>query len=125
MKRTRPVQVALVGGLVVAGVLALNGTQPTAKPVVGHLYQAVDFNPDPDVFETALAAMEAKVELGNGVTATAQTFNGTIPGPEFRLKVGDRVIVHFTYNLPIPASIHWDGSTSRTRATERELSRTG
>ena len=109
MKRTRPVQVVLVGGLVVAGILALSGPQPTAKPVVGHLSQAVDFNRDPDVFETALVAMEAKVDLGNGVTATAQTFNGMIPGPEFRLKVGDRVIVHFTNNLPIPASIHWHG----------------
>jgi len=109
IKPTRALQIALVGGLVVAGILALNGPQPTAKPVVGHLYQAVDFNPDPDVFETALVAMEARVDLGNGVTATAQTFNGTIPGPEFRLKVGDRVIVHFTNNLPISASIHWHG----------------
>ena len=33
------------------------------------------------------------------MTANALTFNGTIPGPTFRLKVGDTVIVHFENDL--------------------------
>jgi FtsP/CotA-like multicopper oxidase with cupredoxin domain len=108
-KRTYRLPLAVIVGLVLIGMLALSGSQPIAKPVVGNLPQAVDFNPHPDIFETALVAMEAQVDLGNGVVATAQTFNGTVPGPEIRLKVGDKVIVHFTNNLPIPASIHWHG----------------
>jgi FtsP/CotA-like multicopper oxidase with cupredoxin domain len=108
-RRTYGLPLALVGGVVLVGTLALNGSPPVAKPVVGNLAQAVDLNPHPDIFETALVAMETQVDLGNGLIATAQTFNGTVPGPEIRLKVGDKVIVHFTNNLPIPASIHWHG----------------
>ena len=32
-----------------------------------------------------------------------------VPGPAFTLKLGDRVIVHFTNLLPEPSSIHWHG----------------
>ena len=49
------------------------------------------------------------MDLGNGLIARAQTFNGTVPGPAFNLKLGDRVIVHFTNLLPEPSSIHWHG----------------
>jgi FtsP/CotA-like multicopper oxidase with cupredoxin domain len=33
----------------------------------------------------------------------------TIPGPLIRAHVGDRVIVHFTNDLPQPSTIHWHG----------------
>ena len=36
--------------------------------------------------------------------------SGTIPGPEFRLNVGDRVIVHFENHLNAGGTgIHWHG----------------
>jgi FtsP/CotA-like multicopper oxidase with cupredoxin domain len=108
-KRTYPLPLAVMGALILVGALVLSGSPPVANPAVGIPPQAVDLNPDPTIFETALVATEAQVDLGRGVLATAQTFNGTVPGPEFRLKVGDHVIVHFTNNLPIPASIHWHG----------------
>src|SRR5262245_18486971 len=66
---------AVVIGLVLFWILAFSGSQPTAKTVVGQILQADDFNAAPDIFETALVAMEAQVDLGNGVVATAQTFN--------------------------------------------------
>jgi len=96
----------LAVSLVLAGTVTLNGSPPEGE---GNLPAAVDLNPDPNIFETALVAMEALVDLGNGVVANAFTFNGIVPGPEIRLKVGDKLIVHFTNNLPIPASIHWHG----------------
>ena len=37
------------------------------------------------------------------------TFNGQVPGPLFRLKVGDTVIVHFENNAGHPTGIHWHG----------------
>jgi FtsP/CotA-like multicopper oxidase with cupredoxin domain len=37
------------------------------------------------------------------------TFNGTVPGPEIRLKVGDTVIVHFENHIGHPTGIHWHG----------------
>jgi len=92
--------------------------------------QVVDSNADPSIVETFIVADEATVDIGNGVTAHAMTFKscaaldvtctakvGTIPGPEFRLKVGDRVIVHFVNNLNASgltpeanvSGIHWHG----------------
>jgi FtsP/CotA-like multicopper oxidase with cupredoxin domain len=99
----------LVVSLTVVGMLTLSGAPLMAGEGSNHLPRAVDLNSDPDIFETNLVAQEAEVDLGNGLLARAQTFNGTVPGPEFKLKLGDRVIVHFTNRLPEPSSIHWHG----------------
>ena len=69
-----------------------------------------DTNPHPTIFETTIVADEATIDVGNGVTAQAQAFNGTVPGPEFRLNVGDTVIVHFENRLGDEVTgIHWHG----------------
>jgi len=109
-KRRYVLPLVLIVSLVLGATLTMNGPAPMASDEgQGNLPQAVDVNPDPDVFETFLVAMEAPVDLGNGVVATALTFNGIVPGPEIRLKVGNKVIVHFTNNASIPLSIHWHG----------------
>ncbi len=82
---------------------ATSGGSPYEVP------QVVDTNPDPNIVETTITAMGAMVDLGNGVMASALTFNGQLPGPEFRLKVGDRVIVHFQNNAGHATGIHWHG----------------
>jgi FtsP/CotA-like multicopper oxidase with cupredoxin domain len=97
----------LASGLVL---IAVTGSgQIRVGRMQANLPRAVDMNPDPDVFETVIAAMEATVDLGDGLLANAYTYNGTVPGPEFHFKVGDRVIVHFVNFLPEPSSIHWHG----------------
>ena len=53
--------------------------------------------------------MVAKVDLGNGQSVEAWTYNGGLPGPLIRTKVGDRLIVHFTNRLPAPTTVHWHG----------------
>jgi len=70
-----------------------------------------DTNPDPNIVETTIIADETLgVSIGGGVTANVYTYNGTIPGPEFRLTVGQRVIVHFENHLASePTGIHWHG----------------
>jgi FtsP/CotA-like multicopper oxidase with cupredoxin domain len=101
--------------VLIAGVLLATTLTQKERPLLasdngqGNLPEAGDINPDPNIFETFLVAMESPVDLGNGVTATTMTFNGIVPGPLIRVKVGDKIIVHFTNNLPIPASIHWHG----------------
>jgi FtsP/CotA-like multicopper oxidase with cupredoxin domain len=69
----------------------------------------VDTNPDPHIVETTLTAEAATVDVGNGLMAHAWTYNGSVPGPTFHLKVGDTVIVHFHNDLPEPNAIHWHG----------------
>lgn len=82
---------------------ATSGGDPYAVPDV------VDTNPDPNVVETSITAQLATVDIGNGVKANAETYNGTIPGPTFHLKVGDTVIVHFKNDMPTETGIHWHG----------------
>jgi FtsP/CotA-like multicopper oxidase with cupredoxin domain len=83
--------------------IATSGTSPYEVPVV------VDVNPDPNIVETTIVAQPAAIDIGNGVLASVLTFNGTVPGPEFRLKVGDTVIVHFENNIAHNTGIHWHG----------------
>ena len=76
----------------------------------GNLRAATDLNPDPNILEVELVAKQVPVDLtGDGLIANAYTFNGSTPGPELRVKVGDLVIVHFTNQLPEPINIHWHG----------------
>src|SRR5215813_4191543 len=73
------------------------------------LREAVDLNPDPKIVEINLDARVAPVEVTPGVRADAWTYDGGIPGPLIRARVGDRVIVHFTNHLPKPTTVHWHG----------------
>jgi FtsP/CotA-like multicopper oxidase with cupredoxin domain len=82
---------------------ATSSGDPYATPSV------VDTNPDPNIVETSLTAQTATVDIGGGVTAHAETLNGSIPAPTFHLKVGDTVIVHFQNNLGVGMAIHWHG----------------
>ena len=72
------------------------------------LPEVPDTNPDSQVVEVNLEARVAPVELG-GRMVDAWTYNGGIPGPLIRVKVGDRLIVHFTNHLPDPTTVHWHG----------------
>jgi FtsP/CotA-like multicopper oxidase with cupredoxin domain len=68
-----------------------------------------DLNPDPRILEITLEAKVAPLTFYPGTTTPAWTYDGGIPGPLIRLKVGDRLIVHFTNKLPEPTTIHWHG----------------
>jgi len=105
-------------------VSATSGGDPYSVPLVN------DTNPDPNIVETTLIAEERSVEIGNGVTAQAQTFNGEIPGPTFKLKVGDTVIVHYENHLSRESGIHWHGielanSVDGTPFTQNQVSSGG
>src|SRR5262245_63635213 len=73
------------------------------------LVEARDTNPDPKVVEIELTSRIADVEVAPGRRVQAWTYDGGIPGPLIRAHVGDRVIVHFTNDLPHPTTIHWHG----------------
>ena len=92
-----------------APALATSSGDPYSVPPV------VDTNPDPAIVETTIVAEGAVVDVGkkdavgNAILASVLTFNGSIPGPEFRLHVNDTVIVHFENHLGHPTAIHWHG----------------
>jgi FtsP/CotA-like multicopper oxidase with cupredoxin domain len=68
-----------------------------------------DLNPDPDILEIELEAVIREMEILPGKMTPVWTYNGVLPGPLIKAKVGDRVIVHFKNNLPESTSIHWHG----------------
>jgi FtsP/CotA-like multicopper oxidase with cupredoxin domain len=68
-----------------------------------------DLNVDPNVLEVNIEAKLADMQLVPGGKTTVWTYNGGVPGPLLRAKVGDRLIVHFKNSLPEPTSVHWHG----------------
>ena len=73
------------------------------------LSEPEDLNADPRVLEVNLTAQVASVEVANGKRVNAWTYNGGLPGPLIRARVGDRLIVHFKNELPQPTTVHWHG----------------
>jgi FtsP/CotA-like multicopper oxidase with cupredoxin domain len=59
------------------------------------------------VFE--LTAHKAKWETEPGKLADAWTYNGMVPGPQIRVREGDRVRVHIKNDLPESTSVHFHG----------------
>ena len=84
------------------------------SPDDGALAVLVDINPDPTIVEVNLVAEPTTAELLPGTRADVWAFRdasgrGSIPGPMLEANLGDRVIVHFTNQLPTHTTIHWHG----------------
>ena len=61
------------------------------------------------VREIALETREVAWELAPGKTIKAMAYNGRVPGPEIRVKEGERVRIVLTNALAEPTTIHWHG----------------
>jgi FtsP/CotA-like multicopper oxidase with cupredoxin domain len=92
-----------------AAAAASASLQPSGWDAALRLQEPADRNPDPKVLEIDVTARIAEVEVAPNTRVKAWTYDGLLPGPFIRAKVGDRLIVHFTNNLPEPSTIHWHG----------------
>ncbi|MBL4905937.1 MAG: multicopper oxidase family protein [Sneathiella sp.] len=61
------------------------------------------------IHEFDLVAAPIQLSLGRGKPAMRWAYNGQVPGPTFRVKLGDRVKVTLTNKLPQATTIHWHG----------------
>jgi FtsP/CotA-like multicopper oxidase with cupredoxin domain len=61
------------------------------------------------VREIYLEAREVDWELAPGKVVKAMAYNGQVPGPELRLKEGERVRIALKNALSEPTTIHWHG----------------
>src|SRR5574339_1251284 len=92
-----------IAAVLAIGALFLAGSRAQAAPVPQpegwdsdlRLREAVDHNPDPGIVEVHLDARVARVEVAPGVAVDAWTYDGGVPGPLIRARVGDRVVVRF------------------------------
>ena len=62
-----------------------------------------------EVKEFTLVAREVQWEIAPGVVVTAMAYNGSIPGPEIRVREGDRVRVTVRNELNELTAVHWHG----------------
>jgi FtsP/CotA-like multicopper oxidase with cupredoxin domain len=121
VRRVRPCLIVLLGSLSALPVLAaepasgtpqlaaLDVSQPDGWDRDVGLKPAPDLNPDPDILEVNIEAKIADVEIKPGTVVKAWTYNGLLPGPFLKAKVGDRLIVHFKNSLPEATTVHWHG----------------
>ena len=65
------------------------------------------------------------LNIGGGVTANVEVFNGEIPGPTFKLTVGDTVVVRLINNLPYEMGIHWHGIELENYSDGTEVTQNG
>jgi FtsP/CotA-like multicopper oxidase with cupredoxin domain len=56
-----------------------------------------------------LEAREVRWELGPGRSVRALSYDGRVPGPELRAKLGERLRIEFTNRLAEATTIHWHG----------------
>jgi FtsP/CotA-like multicopper oxidase with cupredoxin domain len=69
----------------------------------------VNISTAPRTVEVRLAARETRVSIAPGTTSDVYAYNGQFPGPTLDVREGDRVIVHFTNELPVETTVHWHG----------------
>ncbi|MBI3969317.1 MAG: multicopper oxidase domain-containing protein [Chloroflexi bacterium] len=59
--------------------------------------------------EIVLTAREIQWELAPGKLVAAWAYNGQVPGPEIRVRAGERVRIVLANELAEPTTIHWHG----------------
>jgi multicopper oxidase len=62
------------------------------------------------VREIMLETRQVKWELAPGRSITAMAYNGRVPGPEIRVKEGERLRIVLKNALDEPTTIHWHGA---------------
>lgn len=87
----------------------------SARPVEDRLleefvgaYPAIA-NPTGVIRSFDISAAEAEIPLIDGKPLRVWAYNGQVPGPEVRVRLGETVRVKFTNRLPLPSTIHWHG----------------
>jgi plastocyanin len=75
----------------------------------GTLGFAAPDGPAPQLRPFTLTASEIDWEIMAGTTVKAWAYNGQMPGPEIRVREGDRVRVTLVNHLPVSTTVHWHG----------------
>jgi FtsP/CotA-like multicopper oxidase with cupredoxin domain len=69
----------------------------------------VTHSSEPNTVKVTLTAAPTRLSLVPGATTEVYAYNGRIPGPTLEVREGDRVIVWFRNDLPVPTTVHWHG----------------
>ncbi|MAS05197.1 MAG: copper oxidase [Ahrensia sp.] len=64
---------------------------------------------DDGIIQLTAGPSEKSLYPGRAAPSSLWTYNGMSPGPEIRVRKGERVQVRLTNNLEEPTSVHWHG----------------
>ncbi|MFK7931718.1 MAG: multicopper oxidase family protein [Myxococcota bacterium] len=78
---------------------------PTDLPIIA---EAEDLDPDPDHLQVRLEAAPHTFTIG-GQDVEGYAYNGQVPGPTLRAKLGDRITAEIVNRLDVPTTVHWHG----------------
>lgn len=62
-----------------------------------------------DQVDVVLTAAVATAKIADGSPTEVWAYNGTVPGPQLRIAVGDTLRVELRNELPMATTIHWHG----------------
>jgi FtsP/CotA-like multicopper oxidase with cupredoxin domain len=65
--------------------------------------------PNGTIRDFRITAAETELPLLDGHKLRVWAYNGQVPGPTLRVRLGDTVRVRFENRLPQPSTIHWHG----------------
>ncbi len=117
ISRRRALQLGALGaaGVVVGGVgLSVTGLPASWPPGTrqvgtdGPLSEPPVLRSDNGVLRTVLEITEQEVELA-GRRAVVQAYNGSVPGPTWRVHPGDRIEVRLVNRIDAPTNLHTHG----------------
>lgn len=97
---------------VVAGGLGglMTGTALAGKPIGGRARSVLYVPPTVAPTNFQLSAAPGIVDLGGGIMSKAWVYNGGLPGPTLRARMGDTATITLTNGLPAqPTITHWHG----------------
>src|SRR5947208_3150389 len=126
MRAHRTIESAIV--LALASSAAACAPAHEAEPILARPLRMpaalTDTNPDPSIVEVALVASVGSTEYLDGKPAEIWAYRdgavsgsvGAVPGPMLVAKQGDRIIVHFKNELPVPTTVHWHGLRPMNKA---------
>jgi len=100
--------VALAALVLAAGSALTAGSRAAELREFDGAYSAAA-RPNGTVRTFELTAAPAEVTFGDGRRLHVWAYDGTVPGPTLRVRLGDTVRVRFTNHLPQPTTIHWHG----------------
>ena len=83
-------------------------SETPGRPALSSPARAPDLDPAPDIVHVSLTAAPHAYEVG-GAPIDGMAYEGQVPGPTIRARVGDTVVVDLQNDLPDPTTIHWHG----------------
>ena len=102
---------ALAALALLAGIAGPACRQTPAQRLVREFSGAYppEAHPTGQVRSFEIVAAETELPLLDGNRLRVWAYNGQVPGPTLRVRLGDTVRVHFVNRLPQPTTIHWHG----------------